>query len=196
MWRFLAFDCETGGLGDDRSLLTVYFVAMDENFRVLGELDLKIKPDDDEPYRVDGQGLEINGINLSEHDKVAIPLKEARRQLYDFLAAHKPEGSGKLIPIGQNIWFDIGCVLRNLMRKKVWDQFVSYHPIDTAGIATVMKLIGIIPRSEKTRLTNLADIFGVKLKNAHNAKADTVATVKVLKAMLKALTKGKIDERR
>ena len=82
------------------------------------------------------------------------------------------------------------------MRKKVWDQFVSYHPVDTAGVATVMKLIGIIPRSEKTRLTNLADIFGVKLKNAHNAKADTVATVKVLKAMLKALTKGKIDERR
>lgn len=190
MWRFLAFDCETGGLDPDRSLLTVYFVAMDENFKVLGELDLKIKPDDDGPYLVDAQALEVNGINLVEHDKDAITLKEAKRKLYDFLAEHKPEGKGKLIPIGQNIWFDIGCVQRHLMRKKVWDQFVSYHPVDTAGIATVMKLIGIIPRSEKTRLTNLVEIFNVPLTNAHDARADTVATVKVLRAMLKRLAEG------
>lgn len=190
MWRFLAFDCETGGLDDDRSLLTIYLMALDEDFKVVGELDLAVKPDDDGPYKVDAQALEVNGINLIEHDKVAIPLKEAKRKLYDFLATNKPQGKGKLIPIGQNIGYDIGCVQRHLMRKKVWDQFVSYHPVDTAGIATVMKLIGIIPKAEKTRLTNLAEMFGVPLKNAHNAKADTVATVKVLKAMLKRLIRG------
>lgn len=194
MWRFLAFDCETGGLAKERSLLTVYFVALDQDFRVLGELDLKIKPDDDGPYLVDGQALEVNGINLVEHDKVAIPMKEAKRRLYEFLSKHKPEGSGKLIPIGQNIWFDIDCVNRHMLAKKVWDQFVSYHPVDTAGIATVMKLLGIIPRQEKTRLTNLAQMFNVPLTNAHDAKADTVATIKVLRAMLKALAKGKLDD--
>lgn len=187
MWRFLAFDCETGGLDHNRSLLTVYFVAMDENFRVLGELDLKIKPDNDDPYLVDAGGLGVNGIDLVKHDEVAIPMKEAKRQLYDFLSAHKPEGKGKLIPIGQNIYFDIDCVLRNMLSKKVWDNFVSYHPVDTAGIATVMKLLGIIPRGEKTRLTNLCEMFDVPLVNAHDAKADTMATVKVLKVMLKKL---------
>ena len=185
MWRFLAFDCETGGLDDDRSLLTIYLVALDENFKTLGELDLKIKPDDDGPYKVDAQALSVNGINLIEHDKVAIPLKEAKRQLYDFLATHKPEGKGKLIPVGQNTWFDISCVQRHLMRKKVWDQFVSYHAIDTAGIALLMKILGKIPRDEKTRLERLAEMFNVPLVNAHEAKADTLATVRVFKAMLK-----------
>ena len=187
MWNFLAFDCETGGLESDRSLLTAYFVALDENFRVLGELDLAIKPDDNGPYLVDAQALDVNGIDLVEHDKVAIPMKEAKRQLYDFLSTHKPEGKGKLIPIGQNIYFDIDCVLRNMLKKKVWDQFVSYHPVDTAGIATVMKMLGLIPKGEKTRLTNLCEMFNVSLTNAHDAKADTVATVKVLRAMLKRL---------
>ncbi len=187
MWRFLAFDCETGGLEPDRSLLTAYFIAYDENFNTLGDLDLKIKPDNDEPYIVDAGGLGVNKIDLVEHDKIAIPMKEAKRQLYDFLSAHKPEGKGKLIPVGQNINFDIGYLQQHVLSKKVWDNFVSYHPIDTAGIATVMKLLGLIPRSEKTRLTNLADIFNIPFTNAHDAKADTIVTVKVLRAMLKKL---------
>ena len=187
MWNFLAFDCETGGLSSDRSLLTAYFIVYDEDFRTLGELDLKIKPDNDAPYIVDAGGLAVNGIDLVEHDKIAIPMKEAKRKLYDFLATHKPEGKGKLIPVGQNIGFDISFVQENMLSKKVWDNFVSYHPIDTACIATVMKLIGMIPKSEKTRLVNLVELFDVPLTNAHDAKADTVATVKVLRKMLQKL---------
>ena len=187
MWNFLAFDCETGGLESDRSLLTAYFIAYDQNFNVLGELDLKIKPDSGEPYLVNAEALGINGINLVEHDKVAIPLKEAKAQLYNFLTTHKPEGKGKLIPIGHTVDFDIGYIQNHMLSQKVWDNFVSYHLVDTACIATVMKLLGLIPRSEKTRLTNLAALFDVSLTNAHNAKADTIATVKVLRAMLKKL---------
>ncbi len=187
MWRFLAFDCETGGLENDRSLLTAYFIAYDENFQMLGELDLKIKPDDGGAYIVNAQGLGINKIDLVEHDKVAIPLKQAKRALYDFLAKHKPEGKGKFIPVGQNTHFDIDYLQQHMLSKKVWDNFVSYHAIDTAGLAVVMKLLGMIPRSEKTNLSNLAEIFGTPLVNAHDAKADTVATVKVFRAMLKEL---------
>ena len=83
-----------------------------------------------------------------------------------------------------------------MLSKKVWDNFVSYHPIDTAGIATVMKMLGIIPRSELTRLTNLAEMFNVSLTNAHDAKADTIATVKVFRAMLKRLQGNLNDNQR
>jgi len=94
---FLALDTETGGIGPDKSLLTLYAVALDDNlnpvafsgddFKVAGgilELDLKLKPDDG-IYRVTGEALGINGINLSEHDKEAIPCKKAGTLLYEFL---------------------------------------------------------------------------------------------------------------
>ena len=94
MTRFLAFDAETGGIGADKALLTLYFIVLNEKFEVLDELDLRIKPNDD-IYHVTAEALEINKINLVEHDKVALTDKAAGQVLYPFLEKHSEKGKIK-----------------------------------------------------------------------------------------------------
>jgi DNA polymerase III alpha subunit (gram-positive type) len=189
--KFIAMDCETGGFSyKDRSLLTAYFLIFDENFNAISELDLKIKPDGDEPYKVDAGALTVNKINLIEHDKVAVPVTEARSQLYNFLSANTDGGKEKLFPVGQNVMFDMEFIFDHLLRKNSWSKFVSYHFLDTAGIALFFKVCGKMPIDYKTRLSSLADFFNVKYDELHTAKDDTILTVKVLRAMMKECKKN------
>lgn len=188
--RLIAFDLETGGLTKDKSPLTAFFIVFDEGFNVLGELDLKIKPNGNDPYIVTAGALEVNGIDLVEHNKQAVPLDEAKKRLYEFLKEHSQDGTYKLIPVGQNINFDIEFVTEHFMSLNSWKKFCSYHVLDTAGIATLFKLAGIIPIKNKTRLSALADFFNVKSKAFHTAKDDTVACVKILKKMINIVRRG------
>ena len=71
---YLAFDCETTGLLPNCNVLTVYFVILDDKLNILDELDLKIKHDF---YVVFTKALEVNNINILEHDKIKISKKNA-----------------------------------------------------------------------------------------------------------------------
>lgn len=186
MDKYIAFDCETGGLEADCSLLTAYFIVLDSDLTtVLGDLDLKIKPNAGGTYRVTAEALAINGINLVEHDKVAITQSEAASRLYEFLKIHNPDGKAKLVPIGHNVYFDEEFIKEHLIAKGNWNKFVSYRRLDTGTIAEFLRLKGTIPRDVKGSLGSIASHLDVKLVNAHNAKNDTVATVKVLRKMSK-----------
>ena len=60
----LAFDCETGGLDPKQAdILTLYMGILDEDFKVLEELDLKLKPNSGLP-RADAGALKVNKIDL------------------------------------------------------------------------------------------------------------------------------------
>jgi len=188
--RFIAFDLETGGLTVDRSPLTAYFIVFDENFKIYGELDLKIKPNGNDPYIVDGGALAVNNIDLVEHTKTATPLDEAKKQLYDFLTKMSEDGRYRLIPVGQNVTFDVGFVNEHFISENNWKRFCSYHALDTAGIATFFKVCGLMPISQKTRLSELASFFNIKHGVLHTAKEDTLVTVKILRKMIKRIQEG------
>lgn len=191
--RFIAFDLETGGLTVDKSPLTAYFIVFDENFRIYGELDLKIKPNGDDPYIVTAEALDVNGIDLVEHNKVAVPLDVAKKQLYDFLNNMSEEGYHKLIPTGQNITFDRDFVTAHFISVNNWKRFCSYHHLDTGTLAIFFKLIGIMPVNHKTRVSELVNFFNVNTGKLHTAKEDTLACVKILKKMIKAVKEQNED---
>jgi hypothetical protein len=88
MSKYIAFDNETGGLNPETSLLTTYFAILDGNFNKIDELELLLKPNNNEPYVIEPQGLEINKINLIEHDKVAVPYSMGGQQLFKLLKKH------------------------------------------------------------------------------------------------------------
>ena len=184
---FMAYDLETGGLTRDRSPLTAYFVVFDEEFQILGELDLKIKPNGDDPYIVDAGALAVNKINLIEHSKEAVALDVAKKLLFDFLFKMSEEGYKRLTPVGQNVAFDEAFVLEWLISANNWKRFVSYHSLDTAGIATFLKFCGIIPFEQKTRLSALAEFFNIKTGTLHTAKEDAITCVKILKKAAKTV---------
>lgn len=188
MDRYIAFDCETGGLNPDSSLLTVYFVVLDSDLTtILGELDLKVKPNAGGSYKVSGEALGINKINLIEHDKIAITEGEAAQKLYAFLQLHNPMGSHKLIPVGHNVVFDELFIKEHLISSANWGKFVSYRHLDTGGISELLRATGHMPRDVKGSLGSIAEFLNIKFDDAHTAKGDTLATVKVLRKIIRLL---------
>src|SRR6185369_4630353 len=143
--KYLAFDVEAGGVTDDHSLLSAYFVVIDEDLKkVYGELDLLVKPDNGN-YVITPQALEVNKINLIEHDKVAITESKAGQLLYNFLKTHAPDGTTKLTPLGHNIAFDVQFIKKHLLNK-AFNQYVSYRMLDTSSIIQFFKLTGLVSR--------------------------------------------------
>lgn len=82
--KYIVIDTETGGIGRDVSLLSAYFGVLDENFNLLDELELFVRPDN-HIYQVTAEALGINKINLVEHEKKAVTYKEAGTKLFNFI---------------------------------------------------------------------------------------------------------------
>jgi hypothetical protein len=185
--RYLSLDLESGGPEIKYSLLSAYFVILDENLEtVYGELDLKIKPNDGN-YLVRGEALGVNGIDLVQHDKEAVTESKAATLLYEFLEEHAPNGSVKLMPIGHGIEKDIEFIKEHLTKN--WNKFVSYRYLDTGCIVQFLKLTGKVSRDLGGSLKELGEYFDVPMSGLHTAKGDTWATIEVLKK-LRDLDKG------
>lgn len=195
MSYMIALDCEMGGIGDDKSLLTAYFALFHHhnngNIVKVDELDLKIKPNDD-IYRVTTEALEINGIDLKEHNKGAVYEKKAGTMLYDKLRGwYNDCGCNKLIPIGHNVGGDIRRITNTLMSRGSWEQYVSYRVLDTCSIAQFLRITGNLPETLACSLTSLREYFKIELPEgvAHEAKFDALATVEVLKKLTDIVNK-------
>ena len=170
MRYFLGFDTETGGIGDDKSLLTAYFgfyELVNGKFNKLDELDLKIKPDDN-VYHLTAESLEINKINIIEHNKVAIFEKIAGQQLYKKLQEWHVVSKEKLIPVGHNINFDIRKVTTTLISIGSWEGFVSYRVMDTCTIAQFYRICGKLPDNLSCSLGHLSGYYKVQVNGKHH----------------------------
>jgi len=182
MNTYIALDTETGGVTPETSLLTLFLAVLNENFCVVDELDLKVKPDDGN-YVTTARALEINKINLIEHDKVAIPYKEAKTLLYKFI--EKNYQGEKLIPVGHGVAFDVRRIYPTLISQGSWENFVSYRVLDTGNAAQFLRAAGLFPRDVSGSLGSLVEYFKLPSKGElHNAKTDVLQTVEVLKCLL------------
>jgi DNA polymerase III epsilon subunit-like protein len=111
MSKYLALDCETGGL-EGTSLLSLYCGVYDESFTLLDELELFLRPKD-HIYHVTAEGLGINKIDLVEHEKKAIPYAEGGTLLYDFIEKHS---------VAHNYYIPAGVDIREIanLRLESW----------------------------------------------------------------------------
>lgn len=187
--RYFFNDAETGGLTPKQSLLTYYGAITDENFTIIDEIDLKIRPKDG-IYRVEAQALAVNKIDIIEHDKVALPIEECRRLFRDFLLKHTKFKNEKLYSAGHNGYYDNAFVSKYLLPD--FNDFFSRHCVDTAGLAVLLKGMGRLPKELKISLGSLAEHYGISfLTHAHDAKSDVRVTIAVLKCMLNDITSRK-----
>jgi hypothetical protein len=172
-------DNEMGGRELKYSLLTSYFMVTDESFNILGDLYLQVKPDDG-VYIVSGQGMAVNGINLQEHDKIAIPYKLAKPLLYNFLKGQA--GGEKLTPVGHGVRGDIEHVIDKLISEGSWEQFCTYHYIDTSVVLQFLRACGKMPMDVDGSVTALANYFYITIpEKMHDARVDTITTCAILK---------------
>lgn len=179
MIKYIHIDCEMGGRELKYSLLTAFFMVTDSDLNVLGELNLNVKPDDGD-YILSGQGMGVNKINLQEHDKIAIPYKQAKPLLYDFLKKH---ADGKhLVPVGHGVRGDIEHVTSKLISQGSWDQFCTYHYLDTSVILQFLRACGRMPLDCDGSVSALATHFGIAFEDGqlHDASVDTKLTALIL----------------
>jgi DNA polymerase III alpha subunit (gram-positive type) len=176
---YIAFDTETTGVSKESNLLTAYFIILDEDLNIVDELDIRIKHD---VYTVFTRALEVNKIDLLEHDKVAKTLLESRRELLIFL--NKNKGDERYIPIGHNINFDIGFVKSSgLLKLSEYNMLINCNSIDTLCLCQYLKLCGEIDKDERLSLSNLCEYFKIDMNknNLHNAEYDIKMTIGLLK---------------
>lgn len=187
MFRYIALDIETGGIGSDKSLLTAYFAVMDQNMIVLDELYLYTKPDDG-VYAVTAEALRINGINLVDHETSAVTYKAAGQQLYSFLSKHSAGGQYKMIPIGHGVSFDIKFLCDKLISENSWKHHCSYRIRDSGVLGNALIDAGLIPQSVSGSLGSYLDYFKVKIDGTlHDARTDALASARVYAKMLELL---------
>lgn len=181
MTKFIALDIETGGLGQEYSILTAFFTILDPQLNTIASLELNIKPDDG-VYKVSAGGLGVNGIDLVAHDERAIFQKDAKRILYDFLNVHSNNGQDKLTAIGYNIWFDVQFIWNTLLTRKSWEHHVSYHVLEVGTIAQFLFRNGWV-NIRMGSLVDLAISLGLSVEDCHTAWGDVRITIDVYKKL-------------
>ena len=179
--KFLAFDCESGGLIEGVALLSTHLAVCDEEFNIIDELELLTKPNDGH-YLVSAEALEVNGINLIDHDKVALTYSAAGQELRNFLWKYSQNGKIKLIPVGKNVGGDVKWVTDNLLGMKTWNQFVSYRLYDLTGVVIYLKRKGKLPQDAPDSLSGLAKFLGIEAE-WHTARGDNYAGIELMKLL-------------
>ena len=178
-------DSETGGLDSSKhSILTLYMAAYDDNLNHIGDLDLKIKPENGK-YNVTEEALKINGIELISHDKLAMTESDATIQIEQFLMLSSRDGADKLVVIGHNATFDVNFITAQLVPVKTWEKYVHRNLLDTMTIAFFLKCLRIVPMNVPNSLSSLSEFFCIKTANLHDAKSDSLVTISLLKKMIK-----------
>ena len=190
-----AFDTETGGLDpSEQDLLTFYMAILDEDLKILDEIDLKLKPNDRLPITT-ASAMEINKIDLKRHleDPETLTYSDGKERLVTFLNKyHKKTGKyNNLRPLGQNVDFDIQFTQHHLLPKSEWDKLFHYGKVDTKQIVDFLKDCTFLPERLGSLIT-IVEHFGIPKRNAHSAKDDTLMMIDVYKTLI-ALMKSKKD---
>lgn len=190
----MGFDTETGGLNPKKAdLLTAYFCMLDDEMRIVDELDMKLKPDGRLPI-ADAGALRVNGIDLQKHlaDPETITYSEAKVKLITFLKKyHKKTGRyNNIRPLGQNVQFDIDFTQEYLLPRDEWDGLLHYSKIDTKDRVDFLKDAGWFPR-DLGSLGSVVEYLQLPKRGAHNAKEDTLMMVDVHKKLIEILKSKK-----
>ncbi len=187
--RYLFLDAEFGGLEKEKySLLSVFLKMTDNSFNSVSELYLYLKPDDG-IYKVCGEAMNVNRIDLKVHDTRALTYKEGGTKLYEWLRSMTNNGSIKAIVVGHGVYGDVEWILQYLISHGSWEKFCSYRKLDTSVVCQFLKSCGMFPEEVSGSLISLAKYFNIEFdeNDCHDAKYDTELTFKVFMALRNVL---------
>lgn len=201
---YFIVDTETGGLPESNpSLLTIDGILADSNLDVVDTISLKLRPADGN-YRVNAKGMEVNGIDLVTHDKVADVASDVAGTLTDLFKKHVgPDAyfqldpfkkQRRVVPCGQYLSFDMHFLKKELPQldprtslegiQYDWHHYLCRRGLDTAAVAQFLVLQDKLPVGLDCSLKSLAGHFGYDYTGAHNSAFDAELTRKVLKDLL------------
>jgi len=186
----LFIDTETGGIQPGKnSLLSLALVVWKES-KITASTEILIN---DGVLDVTEKALEINGIDLEEHKKKALPPAEALKRFDDFINQHFPPDE-KIVLGGHNITFDVNFLNAFLAANNYnYHQRFSHRFVDTATILFYLYLTGKL-KKKLTASQDAFDFFGISVDGRHTALGDAIATARLFSSLVGILyrdTKGK-----
>lgn len=186
---YVFFDTETGGLTPDYSLLTVSAIVADAQLNVVTIQDLcpglylRLKHAN---YVTHERALQVNKINLADHDRIGFTVAEASEALDAFLReAKRMLGVQRFIPAGHNVPFDIRFLQAYLLPEKRWDRFFMNPPLDTCTTARFFNTANRL--TVGCGLEKLRAYFGIDTGVAHNAESDNLASLELARRFIQLL---------
>lgn len=184
----MAMDCETGGINQKTAdLLTFYVAFLDEEYKILDELDVKVKPDNGRLPVAEAGALKVNGIDIQKHleDPETITYSEAKVKLVTLIDKHlKKRGRySNIRPLGHNVGFDIAWMQEHILPRDEWEDMFSYSLIDTKTLADFFKDCGYFP-SDLGNLGSIVEYLQIPKRTAHAAKDDTLMTIAIYVKLL------------
>ena len=191
---YFAFDTETGGFDPNKAdLLTFYAGFFDEEFRLLDEIDLKLKPDGRLPIAEAG-ALAVNKIDIQAHlaNPETITYSEAKIKVITLIKKHlKKKGRfSNIRPLGYNVPFDIKWSQQHLIPQAEWDSLFHYKHIDVMQNVDFLKEAEWFP-SDLGSLGTVVDYLQIPKRNAHSAKDDTLMTIDCYRFILNIMKEKK-----
>lgn len=175
------FDTETGGLTPDYSLLTVSAIVVDPQLQIVPVYDfhpglyLRLKHT---PYKTQERALQVNNIDLAEHDQFGFTVAEASEALEAFLREAKTKlGVQRFIPAGHNVAFDIRFLQAHVLPEKKWNSLFMNPPLCTCATARFFNTANRL--TVGCGLEKLRNHFGIDTGVAHNAESDNLASIEL-----------------
>ena len=192
---FMAFDTETGGLDQKKAdLLTAYFGIVDEEFKLVDEIYLKLKPDNGRLPIAEAGALAVNKIDIKKHleDPETVTYSEGKKKLKDLLGKYvvKRGRFSNTRPLGYNVPFDVRWVQEYLLPASEWEALLHYKDVDVMRPVDFLKDAGWFP-PELGSLGTVVEYLQLPKRDAHNAREDTLMTVDVYKRLLEIMRSKK-----
>lgn len=191
----IPLDSETGGLDPKKAdMLTFYMCVVDEDMKIVDELDLALKPNDGRIPIAEASALKVNKIDLQAHmaRPDLVTYAEAGEKIKTMLKKYlKKNGRwSNLKVLGQNYQFDLEFIWEYLVPKDEWLSIVHHKGKDTMHWAELFISAGWWP-STAASLGPIVDYLGLPKRDAHNAKEDTLMCLDVYKAVIELMKSKK-----
>lgn len=163
----LFLDTETGGLNPKENDVLTFAYNIDKDKETLIRLQYNVKAN---PKRVTPEALEINKINLEEHNKAAWSKEEVADHFIKTLKLLEP---CEIRLVGQNILFDLRFLEHNIFNKGN-NPFIKMKINDTVLLSRKYSYKNNI-NLPNHKLSTLSEHFGYKTE-FHDAMNDVLAT--------------------
>lgn len=184
---WMPWDTETGGLNENKAdLLTAFFCLIDEEYKIVDELYLKLKPDGGRTPIAEAGALAVNKIVIATHlaDPETVTYSEGREKLKAMIKKHlKRNGRySNITPMGYNCPFDTRWTQKHLLPQEDWESLLHYKMHDVMQVVDSLKKYGLFPKTLGS-LASVVEYLAIPTRNAHNAKEDTMMTIDVDKKL-------------
>ena len=192
---YMAFDSETGGFDQTTAdLLTWYAALIDEDYRIVEDIYLKLKPNDGRLPIAEAQALAVNKIDIKAHleDPETVNYKTGHDMFVAMLKRHlKKNGRySNIRPLGYNVPFDVRWGQHHLLPQKEWESILHYKHVDVMQNVDFLKDAGWFPQDLGSLIT-VVEYLQIPKRAAHNAKEDTLMCVDVHKKLMELMNSKK-----